>query len=371
MFCKTLDFSHKICYTIFVGKSLKCETETITKGKFIMRKLSIKESMDSSIPSWLRGTLARLGKNGTDRYGNKKPSNFSTKVDIANATYTPLPVPRTGAEFNKINKDPNQVTVIRGVDPHGTPFLWIPGYVSDGATVSFDPDNKWAAKSMDRWAAKKIIPYITDYGYLNLGGPELDAKRRARANKPEDRYRNAQYVKTSHDLSDTYEYGRDDEGTYRKIYAQGPAMQTWHTRKGYDKSGYAITGLEKYRKMLADMGIDNYENIMDETLSVYEEFATMPRKIRDNSRLFELYTRIGYSFMQALERVDRAYKDYLSARRSAQKYGYDPDDDAWAKRNLRSIMEWVKQDVDRMRLLISIANGEQELNDTNERKLYH
>ena len=337
-----------------------------------MRKLSIKESMDSSIPNWLRKTLAQQGKSSTDRYGNKRPSKLSAKVDLANATYTPLPVPRTGIEFNKINKDPNQVTVIRGVDPHGNPFLWIPGYVSDGAMVSFDPDDKWATKSMDRWAAKKIIPYITDYGYLNLGGPELDAKRRARANKPEDRYRNAQYIAVDKDVQSKWDSYQDEDGEYHSGYLyQGPARQTWKTRKGYDKSGYAITGLEKYRKMLADMGINNYENVMDETLSVYEEFATMPRKIRGNSRLFELYTRIGYSFMQALDRVDRAYQDYLSTKRAAQKYGYDPDDDAWAKKNLRSIMDWVKQDVDRMRLLISIANGEQELDSTNERKLYH
>jgi hypothetical protein len=337
-----------------------------------MRKLSIKESMDPSIPGWLRGTLATLGKNFIDKYGNKKPSKLSRKVDIANATYTPLPVPRTGIEFNKINKDPNQVTVIRGVDPHGNNFLWIPGYAEEGGLVSFDPDDKMAWKPMEKWAAKKIIPYVTDYGYLNLGGPELDRKRNSRANKPEDRNRNAQYLDTDKDVQSEWDSYWDKDGEYHSGYLyQGPARQVWKTRKGYDKSGYAITGLEKYKKMLADMGIENYEDVMDETLSVYEEFATMPRKIRGNSRLFELYTRIGYSFMQALDRVDRAYKDYLSTKRAAQKYGYDPDDDAWAKKNLRSIMEWVKQDVDRMRLLISIANGEQELDQTNERKLYH
>ena len=334
-----------------------------------MRKLSIKEYMDSSIPNWLRKTLEQHGKNSIDRFGNKRPSKLSAKVDLANATYTPLPVPRTGIEFNKINKDPNQVTVIRGVDPHGNSFLWIPGYVSDGTQVSFDPNDRWAMKSMDRWAAKKIIPYITDYGYLNLGGPELAAKRGSRSNKPEDRYRNAQYVKTSHDLSDTFEYGMDDDGNYRKIYAQGPAMKTWQTRKGYDKSGYEITGIDKYKRMLADMGIAKYDETIDNAFTLYEEFSTMFRKVRKDDQLRELYMRISSSFVQCLERVERAYNTYMTAIEEYDKYGWSLEDESWSKKDLRTTMKWLNETVEQMRLFIAVANGEHELDNDTYRKL--
>lgn len=335
-----------------------------------MRKLSIKESMDTSIPDWLRPSLSLLGKPVNGRY-TKGPGPFSRKVDIANTTYTELPIPRTSNEFNTLNKDPNRVTVIQLEPEYGDrPVVWMPGYLNDEKRI--DWEHNYKARELQRTAVKKILPHVISYGYLTIDPEGLKAKRTARAGSPEDRYSKAQYLSVDKDVQSKWDSYWDKDGEYHSgnLY-QGPARQTWKTMSGYDKSGYKITGLEKYRKMLADMGIDNYENVMDETLSVYEEFATMPRKIRGNSRLFELYTRIGYSFMQVLDRVDRAYKDYISTKKSAEKYGFDPDEDAWAKKNLRSIMNWVKQDVDRMKLLIAIANGEQELDDTNERKLYH
>ena len=274
-----------------------------------MIKLKIKEAMDSSIPSWLRPRLEK----------GKVPTQFLNRVDLANTVYHKLPVPRTPQEFNKIRKDPNQVTVTRLEDEKGDTLVWLAGY-NDGA--EFAPSGSWSdRKPISRHAAKNIIPYIIDYGYLDLGDSDWNKLRQdRRANRPEDRAKTAQYLSKSHEPD--YEFGYDEEGKWARIYQQGPTMQTWKTKSGYDKSGYRITGIEKYKTMLANMGLDNYDRTMDRIYDSYEALAGMIRLCRGSKYKMETYRSLIDRIVHRLEDVEREYSDYTNTRDRGNEDGY-------------------------------------------------
>ena len=208
-------------------------------------KLYIKESFDQSIPDWLRPVLAYLAKTKkTSRYGRSfSRGAFPNKVDASTTVYTPMPIPRTSQEFRKINDDENIVTVVRLTDNNGKEVIWVPGYKGDSERVTID--GTW--KELGKFATKRILPCIDEYGYLTIGGPEYQSKIVTRdKNRPYDRLANAQYLDIDEPYNPGYSWDKD------KVH--GPTRQTWQTRKGFDKSGYEITGIEKYKKKLAEMG---------------------------------------------------------------------------------------------------------------------
>ena len=300
-------------------------------------KLYIKESMDSSIPNWLKPYLSKLGKPVSKRYGNGVgPGPFSRKVDIANSVYTELPIPRTSNEFNTLNKDPNRVTVIQLESEYGgKPVVWIPGYLNDEQRI--DWEHNYKARELQRTAVKKILPHVISYGYLTIDPEGLNAKRNDRANAPEDRYSKAQYLDVDKDVQNNWDSYVDKNGKFHSGYLyQGPARQTWKTRKGYDKSGYAITGLEKYRKMLADMGVSNYETIIDDAFSTYERLAKALRLCRREPEKRDLVSRQSYNLIQMLQRIESAYDRYAEVM--------DKSEDSWSyDYHKKEVTEYMKQ----------------------------
>lgn len=300
-------------------------------------KLFIKESMDSSIPNWLKPYLSRLGKPVYGNYGKGTgPGPFSRKVDIANSVYTELPIPRTSNEFNTLNKDPNRVTVIQLEPEYGDrSVVWIPGYLNDEQRI--DWEHNYKARELQKTAVKKILPHVISYGYLTIDPEGLKAKRNARADSPEDRYKNAQYLKIDKDVQSKWDSYMDKDGEYHSgnLY-QGPARQTWRTKSGYDKSGYKITGLEKYRKMLADMGVSNYERIIDDAFGVYERLAKALRLCRRDTDKRDLVSRQSYNLIQMLQRIESAYDRYAEVM--------DSSEDSWSyDYHKKEVTEYMKQ----------------------------
>lgn len=324
-------------------------------------KLFIKESMDSSIPNWLRKTLSGLGKPVNGRY-SKGPGPFSRKVDIANTTYTELPIPRTANEFNTINKDPNQVTVVQLEDEYGRPFVWIPGYTGDEHRI--DWEHNYKARELQRTAAKKIIPHILSYGYLTMDPEGLKAKRNSRANSPEDRYSKAQYLAVDKDVQSKWDSYWDKDGEYHSgnLY-QGPARQTWKTMSGYDKSGYKITGLEKYRKMLADMGVSNYETIIDDAFTVYERLAKALRLCRREPEKRDLVSSQSYSLIQMLQRIESAYDRYAAVMDTEDSWSHD-----YYKKDVTEYMKRLRGYVRDAKALCDFIESGEPLDDETYRR---
>lgn len=320
-------------------------------------KLQIKEAMDSSIPTWLKSALSRLGKRvSAGRYNRgTRPSDFSQMVDIANTSYTRLPIPRTSQEFNTINKDPNHVTVIELEDEYGRqPIVWIPGYLNDEATV--DWEHNWKARPLKATAAKKILPHVLEYGVLTIDPEGLKSVRSDRNGLPDDRRMHAQHLVTDPIRGTTKDgygiWGRDE----KKL--QGPRKQHWELEKGYDKSGYRIQGLDKYKQMLAEMGVDQYNTVVDKALDSYEELASIVRLCRDDRSKREAHRRISDNILTTFDRIEDAYKDYLEQLEENPEYG------GWSKRNvveyMRQLREYAKKAKDFIAFIKSGSEYDQD-----------
>jgi hypothetical protein len=268
-------------------------------------KLRIREAMDSSIPSWLRKTMSTFGKPiNRGRYSRTPgPSDFSAKVDIANTTYHDLPIPRTSQEFNKLNKDPNRATVVHFKDIRGNDVVWVVGF--NDPEVYLDEKDIFNSKPASRHAAKNILPRVIDYGYVEFSDDIADLRKSRAVNRPDDRDRSkAQHLKISH--KPDYKFTLDG-----KVYAQGPSMQTWEAEQGYDKSGYPIAGLDKYRKMLASMGLRNYDRTMDRIYDSYTGLVDTVRLCKGNRRKFSAYRNLTNVMMKYLDDVENYYNDYM------------------------------------------------------------
>ena len=307
-------------------------------------KLRIKESMDQSIPSWLKPYIAELAKQRDhSRYGRDQgPSEFARKVNAATTTYTPLSIPRTAQEFNKIRKDPNQVTVIKLHTDDGRPVVWIPNYGTWGLDWGsrFNGVRK-DGQGIDRYAAKDLIPNIDEYGYLTIDPEGLSATRLSRSNKPDDRRAHAQKL--------TYDKPRGDYWDEESGKLQGPTKQTWVTqsdRRGtkYDKSGYPITGIEKYKNMLAEMGVDNAAFIIDQAYDLYTELTSLAKSARGNRRSREAFARITEYFNKCLNSLENDYEDYLEIVAENPDYaGYHKGRATESIRNLREYTKKAKE----------------------------
>lgn len=285
-------------------------------------KLRIKEAMDSSIPSWLRAKLTK----------KVAPNQLRDKVDIANTVYHPMSIPRTAQEFNKIRKDPNQVTVVRLKDDRDHEFVWLVGY-NDGSY--FAPSGTYSDdKPISRHAAKNLLSHIVDYGYLDIAPQELADIRKSRRGKPLDRRKTAQYLNVSHQPD--YDFGYDEEGNWGRIYQQGPAMQTWKTVSGYDKSGYKITGIEKYKEMLASIGFRNYDAVMDKAYDAYTALTGLVRLCRGSKYKFKSYKTLVERFMRYLSEIEEQYMDYTDHSNDDSDYAYS---DRYKERYIRPRIE--------------------------------
>ena len=326
-------------------------------------KLYIKEAMDSSVPEWLKSALSRLGKRvSAGRYNRgTRPSDFSQMVDIANTSYTKLPIPRTSQEFNTINKDPNNVTVIELEDAYGRdPIVWIPGYLNDEATV--DWEHNWKARSLERTAAKKILPHVLEYGVLTIDPEGLKSIRSDRSNNSagEDRYSHAQHLVTDPirgtDKDGYGIWGKDQE----KLH--GPQRQHWELEKGYDKSGYAIQGLDKYKQMLAEMGVEQYNTVVDKAINTYEELASVIRLCRDDRNKREAHRRLSDYILTTFDRIENAYADYLEATE------HNPEYNGWSKRNVTQYMRDLREYAKKAKDFIEFVKSGSEYDQDTYRK---
>lgn len=286
----------------------------------MIKKLRIMEAMGSSIPSWLKSRMSALAKPVyRGRYSSKKSrSDFADKVDVSRTTYHPMPIPRTSQEFNKINKDPNMVTVVHFSDDSrwgDTDKVWLVGF-NDDISATFNG----MEKPISRHASKNIIPHIIDYGYLELGGPEYDTLKMTRNyNKSDDRRTNAQYIQQSHKPEEDYVFGQG------WVSAQGPTMQTWETKPGYDKSGYKITGIEKYKKMLAEIGLSNYEKTMDVIYDTYSELTSLIKLCRGSKTKLSAYNKINRYIVDKLADVEGQYLEYQATMNQEDGEGWSRD----------------------------------------------
>ena len=284
-------------------------------------KLRIKEAMDPSVPSWIKATMKSLMKPVyRGRYSRTPgPSDFALKVDAANTVWHPMPVPRTSQEFNKVNKDPNQATVVHLRDDRDNDIVWVVGF-NDGVSAKLNGVDK----EISRHAAKNILPYIEDYGYLEFSDSLADLRKARQANRPEDdRRSHAQKLKTikGYDEYD-YELGTDEDGRWVKKFQQGPAYKRWETEKGFDKSGYRITGIEKYKEMLASIGLRNYDKTMDRIYDSYEGLTSVVRLCRGSRSKMQAYRQLVEQMARYFEDIDREYTDYLNTGEDSYSAGY-------------------------------------------------
>lgn len=304
----------------------------INESNISTKKLRIREAMDPSIPSWLRKAMSEFGK-------PTGLSDFSAKVDIANTTYHDLPIPRTSREFNKLNKDPNRATVVHFKDIGGHDVVWVVGF-NDDLEVDIDDTDRYNFKPVSKHTAKNIIPRIIDYGYVEFSDDIADLRKSRKANRPNDRDRSkGQHLKISH--KPDYEWTFDG-----RVYAQGPSMQTWETEPGYDKSGYPITGLNKYKRMLANMGLTNYQRTLDRLLNTYEELVGIRRKLTDRESR-NIYTNLVSTFNQYLDYMENYY----------DMYSKNPEENDWYEEDIVDSIRHLNDHSKKVREFISIVNS--------------
>mgnify|MGYP003291276341 CR=1 FL=1 len=127
----------------------------------------------------------------------------------------------------------------------------------------FEADDMNVSENVDRFYVndmpmKDILDLAIEFGYIDLNDPtnKMNAKRVERSN-------------LAYSLRDvTRDREKGQHAVYHHTYGKKPDGRTdwnnivstsisWVTKDGYDKSGYKLDP-EKYRKMLDDVGLENY-----------------------------------------------------------------------------------------------------------------
>ena len=238
-------------------------------------KLQIKEALDSSIPSWLRDAIETnkgwYGKTGpSGEYINAVRTQFGNvgNLDLNTTIYHELPVPKTSREFNQIMDSEDKVAVMRGKDERGDEFVYAARV--NNPKIDFGGRNKKYASDIP---VKYLLNMITDFGYLEVSPDVVDLRRSRRSNKPVDRNR---------DRMDSY---------------------------GYDKSGYQKTGLEKYKDMIGEMGLSQYDSILEDGFETYDTLNSMVRQFRNEPDKLLDINNFTSQFLQTLRHLQREYQE--------------------------------------------------------------
>ena len=256
-------------------------------------KLQIKEAMSNTIPSWVKAILKR------DDYYTR---DMRRDIDIANTVWHELPVPSSSNQLNQLLQDPSKYVIIRFTDDHGTPVVYSNEYWS-----SSQPYCGGRYRNIDKVPKKYMLSNLIDIGYLDADPTGLKQKRSDRAKSRNgaaglNRQKLAQYPE--YKKIKTTDYWADENDI------QGPRQQVWKTVDGYDKSGYKITGIEKYKNMLANMGLSNYEGILNSSFDAYEEFSKIFRMCRDSSMKIRGFREISNNFLDIVKQLDYYHNMY-------------------------------------------------------------
>ena len=248
-------------------------------------KLYIKEGLDSSIPGWLKDTIisqkgfwGKTGSSGESEVASRSKFGQTKNLDLETTTYQELPLPRTSREFNQIMSADDKVAVMRGEDENGYPFVYAAGIVNP--RIAYNGKRKFASDV----PVKYLIDMIRDFGYLEVS-PDVELKRAERnANKPMGRNRNR--------------------------------MNAY----GYDKSGYQEIGLQKYIDMLGELGLSQYESILEDGFNAYDTLNSMLRKFRDDPDKILNVKNMTNNFLDSLRSLQIYYND-LNKPDGDRKYG--------------------------------------------------
>lgn len=237
-------------------------------------KLQIREALDSSIPSWLKDTIetskgwfGKMGPTGDRWSASRSIFGNVSNLDLNTTTYHELPVPKTSREFNQIMDFEDKVAVMRGTDESGKEFVYAARV--NNPKIDFGGRNKKNASDIP---VKYLLNMITDFGYLEVSPNVVDLRQSRRSNPPVDR-------------------NRDAMGNY-----------------GYDKSGYRKTGLDKYKDILGEMGLSQYESILEDGFETYDTLNSMVRQFRNEpDKLLDINNFTG-QFLQTLRHLQREYQ---------------------------------------------------------------
>jgi len=240
-------------------------------------KLQIKEALDSSIPSWLKDTIkknrgwyAKTGPSGDLIMASRTQFGNVGNLDLNTTIYHELPVPKTSREFNQIMDSEDKVAVMRGTDERGDEFVYAARV--NNPKIDFGGRNKKYASDVP---VKYLLNMITDFGYLEVSPDVVDLRKSRRSNKPMDRDRSAAEM-----------------GRY-----------------GYDKSGYEKTGLKKYKDILGEMGLEQYDSILEDGFETYDTLNSMLRQFRNEPDKILDIRNMTNQFLDTLRQLQLDYKN--------------------------------------------------------------
>lgn len=258
----------------------------------------LREDFSLNLPTWItknKEIVKLLNKKG---------------IDLAHATYIPAPIPEDG--HNEVFKEARYLRVYRIKEGDGSyaryPRLWIEG-VNDEMRLDLEDEARY--KAVGNISKKKLMPHVVEFGYIDLANSDNTTAmiKKDRAKRKEgaialDREKYAQYG--SRPLL------RLDRGVngWKHIYGD---IEAWITKSGYDKSGYPLNP-DKYKKILDDVGLSDYESRLDKYYERIENIRTKVINILTNIDIKGKDSKLArdtYYVTKVFSRVLETYTDLL------------------------------------------------------------
>lgn len=287
-------------------------------------ELTLKNQLNESyknFPRWLTDYFDnhRDGKAVKNRLSNQG-------IDLANASYTKAPFPRSNRD--PVLKDPNRLTVYRLYDGRRE-NIYIVGV---NCPKVYTPQRQWGYTDVVNLPMKDILDMAIEYGYIDLGNSE-NLNRDVRRERALLRSKSKEVTR-----------GRGQYPVTRRVYDDdgdkviGTEIE-WVMTKGEDKSGYPLDP-SKYARMLDAVGLDNYAARLE---SYYKRIEKLRLRIIDiltkydldtaeksgirgtfNDNPFDLIGDITRTFSRALSYYQRLKSDCASI---VQRYESHKDSD--------------------------------------------
>ena len=200
----------------------------------------------NNLPNWLITFL------DTHRDGKALKKTVSNRgVDLHNCSYVRAPFPRSNRD--PILKDSTKLKIFKLLDG-SEEVIYVLGV--NNPYMKRPNSSEW--RYISDMPMKDILDLAFEFGYIDLNDPsnmmtETRTERRNQAYELRDVTRsreNGQHPVYHHT------YGKKPDGytDWNNILS---TSVSWVTKDGYDKSGYKLDP-EKYRRMLDDVGLENY-----------------------------------------------------------------------------------------------------------------
>lgn len=237
-------------------------------------KIRIKEAFDPSLPQWVKGYL-------------EANSQRFSGIDLANAKYRDVTSTVSNKELSAAQKDwPDWGNfIIRGIDDGGKEFIFVP-CTWTGERVLY----KNQLRDLDKAAGRWLLDHAEEIGRLEFDREGLLNLRTQR--------------------------GKDKEGSNwnrDKVKQRKDRWGDWVTGDwsgNFDKSGYPITRLEKYKIMLGAMDLEKYEDVLDEAYDLYAQLQGCAPLVRGNDYKKRAFVEVTQRFLDKFETLDRYYRMY-------------------------------------------------------------